>query len=56
MNRTQVAAGVDAVRQEDGFIIKALFTNTDPAQLVTDYPDFFFSSLHRIMPHWGVTR
>jgi hypothetical protein len=36
MNRTQVAARVNTIQSEDGFIIKVFLTNTDPAQFVTD--------------------
>ena len=35
-NRTQVAARIDAVQQEDGLIVKIFFTDADPPQLVTD--------------------
>lgn len=46
-NRTQVAVLVDAVRREDGFIVKVLFSDTNPAQLVTDYFYLFFGTLHK---------
>jgi hypothetical protein len=44
---TQVAARINIIRQEDGFIVKALFSDANPAQLVTDYSYLFFSTLHK---------
>lgn len=46
-SRAQVAAIVDAVRREDGLIVKALLSDPNPAQLVTDYFYLFFGTLHQ---------
>src|SRR5208337_483349 len=48
-DRTQVAKLVDAVRGENGLIVEALFSDADPAQLVTDYFNLLFSMLHRLV-------
>jgi len=45
-NGTQLAEFVDTIGCQDCLIIHVFLTNADPAQLVTDYPDIFFSGLH----------
>jgi hypothetical protein len=40
-NRTEIALLVDTVRSKDRCIVKVIFPDTDPAQLVTDSFDLF---------------
>ena len=51
--RAEVAAAVDAVRREEGFIVKAFFPDTNPAQLVTDHSYLFSSRHHRDDVYYG---
>jgi hypothetical protein len=48
-NGAEVAVLVDAVLCEEGCIVKHLFPDTDPAQLVTDYFYLFYGILHKVM-------
>jgi len=43
---TQLAEFVDSVGCQEGCVVHLSLSDTDPAQLVTDYPDIFFSGLH----------
>ena len=43
----QLAEFVDPIGCQDGLIIHFFLADTDPAQLVTNYPDIFFSVLHK---------
>jgi len=45
-NGAQLAVFVDIIRCQNGLVIQFFLSDADPAQLVTNYSDIFFSVLH----------